>query len=489
MWKQDLTESNLFPYYFALAVLLVLVSLTYTNRVDDLDLWWHLKSGEQILKERSLPGHDTFAYTTDATIHLSEQDMQGLSNYAKPSGFQYWEVNRTQSWLGQVLFYLSYLAGGFYGIGLLKALVFVVTFLITFWTMRRKGAGPMAALLIVSLIAAIGQDFAFSRPQIFSFLGLSVLLYLFAEFKNGRRKFMTLPLLFLVWSNIHGGFVVGAILLLAFWTSETGKYLLHARYKILDRFASPAAAIRHLSFISLLSLIAMLLNPNHYKVFLLPSAIRSSIFNTIEEYARPMPYEYHAYWFMLALAILLVLLLFRRTDPTDFLFLALLAAASQMGIRAIIFFAIGVAPMIAASLSQLWQWQLRLGPAERLFSLPGMQRLAFWRPQLVVFLVLMLLFGGRQAHGEGFLKFAINADRYPENAVAFLQAENFPERLFNPYNWGGVPDLAIPSAAGFHRWPLPGRAGFFSLSAHHRCPGRPSLCGREQKSPSLEKTA
>jgi len=34
------------------------------NRVDDFDLWWHLKSGELIVRTGSLPSSDIFSYTT-----------------------------------------------------------------------------------------------------------------------------------------------------------------------------------------------------------------------------------------------------------------------------------------------------------------------------------------------------------------------------------------------------------------------------------------
>ena len=48
----------------ALFSLLALVFTVYANRVDDLDLWWHLKSGEKIVQDRGIATQDNFSFTT-----------------------------------------------------------------------------------------------------------------------------------------------------------------------------------------------------------------------------------------------------------------------------------------------------------------------------------------------------------------------------------------------------------------------------------------
>lgn len=420
-----------------MVMLLGLVLLTYTNRVDDLDLWWHLKSGQVILNDMSLPRHDVFAYTTDATISLSEQDLQGLGNYRKPSGFRHWGANLRQSWLGQVVFYLAYAVGGLSGVGLLKGLLFVLTFLVLYFAMRRKGGGPVASLMVTLWIAVIGTDFAYSRPQIFTFLLLAVTAFLFADFKQGGRKFMALPLLFLLWSNIHGGFVIGAFLLLIFWGTEIFKYLLHAKFGIFGQHAPSAKAIRNLSLSFLLSLGAMLINPNNYKAFLLPFAIKPSLFSVIEEYAKPMLYEYHAYWLLLALVLLLFVLLIKINDIADIFLISFLLFLSQMGIRGIFLFALGSAPFVAVSLSNLWNWLGQQPWTKRFSNLPAVKRFAWYQPARILFVLLLFQFGVSSARGQGFLNFTINEEDYPGKAVAFLRGKNYPGRMFNSYNWGG----------------------------------------------------
>lgn len=457
--------------FISLAMLLGLVLLTYTNRVDDLDLWWHLKTGEVVVKDLSLPKQDAFSYTSGATINLSEQDLQALGNYQKPSDFQDWGVNLRQSWLGQVVFYLAFAAGGLFGVGLLKALVFVLTFLVLYWAMRRKGGGTTASLLVTLWAAVIGLDFAHSRPQIFTFLLLALLFYLFADFKGGGRKFMALPALFLFWSNIHGGFVVGACLLLIFWSAETCKYLLHGKFNIFGRSASPGRAIRQLSLISLSSFIAMLLNPNHYKIFLVPFAIKPSLFSSIEEYTKPMLYEYHAYWLMLAMVLIFFVLLIKFNDITDILLISFLLIMSQMGIRGIILFVLGAAPFMAASLSTLWHWFKQSSWAKRVLTLPTVERFAFYRPDKILFLLLLLHFGVTSAQGQGFWNFKIKEGAYPADAVTFLRAKNYPGRMFNSYNWGGYLIWEYPERPVFIDGRCLDEVAFFHSQLIHNAQG------------------
>src|SRR5439155_9613812 len=54
-----------------------------------LDFWWHLKVGEVIATTRSIPRIDLFSFTASGKLFV------------------------LQNWLGELLFYAMYLAGGF----------------------------------------------------------------------------------------------------------------------------------------------------------------------------------------------------------------------------------------------------------------------------------------------------------------------------------------------------------------------------------------
>ena len=169
-------SANNVSQIIALFSLLALVFTVYANRVDDLDLWWHLKSGEKIVQDRSIATQDTFSFTT-----ITPKNLQGVGR-AGGSSFKYWNANLSQSWMGQVIFYCAFILAGLKGIGLLKSSIFVLTYLILYLAMLRRGANSIIAFLVLALIAYIGMDFNYSRPPIFSFLSFSLLFYIFVDF-------------------------------------------------------------------------------------------------------------------------------------------------------------------------------------------------------------------------------------------------------------------------------------------------------------------
>lgn len=75
--------------------LIVLTVLTVGHRFNDLDLWWHLKIGEQIWATHSIPRFDTFSFTTNhhlRTPHewLAEWLLFGVYHFAGYSGLMAW---------------------------------------------------------------------------------------------------------------------------------------------------------------------------------------------------------------------------------------------------------------------------------------------------------------------------------------------------------------------------------------------------------------
>ena len=124
-----------------ISILLLFVILTYSNTVDDLDFWWHLKQGEFIYTTHGIPQKDDFAFTTyianniDRKVLTSPDSIQPL--LFKNSDF--WaNHNIKQGWLAQLLFYIVYHHLGFPGVAVLKSSVFALTFLAAYLLMLKR---------------------------------------------------------------------------------------------------------------------------------------------------------------------------------------------------------------------------------------------------------------------------------------------------------------------------------------------------------------
>ena len=158
------------------------------------DTWWHLRSGQDIWRG-VLP-----------TVERWSSTARGHS----------WPDHE---WLSEAIFYPVHRFGGMPLLALLVACVTTVTFALVWRLMvgpvLRRGALVFLTLPVTLIMASL-------RPQVFSLLLLAVTVTLLA-----RARFAWLPLVFLLWANLHGAVVVGgvvvaAVLVTAFVWERTG---------------------------------------------------------------------------------------------------------------------------------------------------------------------------------------------------------------------------------------------------------------------------
>jgi hypothetical protein len=163
-----------------LAVALVLFALS-TKTAADPDLWGHLRFGLDTLSTRTLPGLDPYSFT---------QDRPWINH----EWFSEWQMGA------------AYRAAGIGGLALLKgALVFFSLWMI--WS-SLKGVDPIARMSALGLVVlGTGSITSTLRPQLWSLALLCILCRTLA--RDHRRGVWLLPIAFVVWANVHGGWVVG----------------------------------------------------------------------------------------------------------------------------------------------------------------------------------------------------------------------------------------------------------------------------------------
>ncbi len=171
-----------------------------TTPAFDTDLWWHLATGRWIWEHGAVPRADPFDFTS-AIFGSAGQVVYQLTQY----------------WLAQVLLYAAYLSTGLNGVVLLRAAVFTSLFFLLYRLLRRTGAGMLLSTLVLALgVQAIVRELALvaDRPQMWSSLLFVALLSLLEELRAGKRWApFALPPLMLLWSNLHGGYILGVIVI------------------------------------------------------------------------------------------------------------------------------------------------------------------------------------------------------------------------------------------------------------------------------------
>lgn len=419
--------------YVPVLLLLLIVFMVYANKVDDYDFWWHLKSGQLIFETRGIPQEDYFAYTTEVPEGVTAIGRDEAPPTELPSGYRSNALKG--NWLSQLIFYLVYAVGGFVGIGIFKSIVFVAAYLILYVTMLRRGADHLVSFLVLCLIAFIGIEFNYTRPQLFSFLMFPCVLYTLYDFKDGGKSIYFLPVLMLLWANLHGGFILGILIIITITLSELLKYLFKNKFGITSVSSLTLKNLRALVLVSCMSIFASLINPNVYKTFLFPFIFQRSLFATVEEYHRPMLYEYHAYWLMLALIFISIVISIRkkRLDLSELCLLIIVTLPSLKCIRYIIFFALGSGVFLSYAMTFVHAQFKEWGPMKNILMRPVFQK---GLPSLLVAIVSISIFIAIVISST-VLKFDMRVNRYPSGAVSFIKENKIPGDMFNLYNWSG----------------------------------------------------
>ncbi len=428
--------------YLPVSLLLILVVLTYSNTADDLDFWWHLKQGEFIYTTHSIPAKDEFSSTTYVADRIAKE-VASAANFVQPppeNKTDFWIKNNLKlAWFAQLLFYIIYHFLGIPGIAVYKSCVFAAAFLAAYLTMLKRGSAPLASFLVLALIAVIAVDFNYTRPQIFSFLIFPCMLYALYDFRAGGRTLYGLPILMVLWANLHGGFILGVIVLIVFTLAETTKYMIHAWFHLPALHSLELRDLKKLLIVTLLSTAASLLSPNGYEPFLFPLVQMHSVFRAIEEYRRPMLYEYHAYWGMLAMVVLssIVAGVRRRLDLTELAVAALVILASFNGLRFIPFLAFGTAPFLSFALTSASRWMAQTGLLSTIVKkLPGPTQGARLLVPLLICAILLVTIA-RDISSGGVLRAEVRERWYPSGAVAFIRQIAPQGNMLNQFNWGG----------------------------------------------------
>ena len=384
--------------YLALAALLVAFFGYFAVRVWDIDFWWHIAAGRNILENGAIPSADPFGvYDAD--------NVWGQT------------ILKSQ-WLGQVLLYSVFRWFDLDGIIYLRAGVLTLCLAIVYWRCRLAGTTSLYGLTITALAGMAILHHNGERPQLFSFLYASLIFLLLDGFiRNGKRWLLYfIPPLMLLWSNTHGGAVLGEVALGLFGAG----YIMENRLTG-GRFNSPES--RLMLWIVGLGAAALLLAPNGITTFKHIIALESNpIRDRTSEYASPVEIWRAAlfYWVFFCVALVSLAGSFGKTRLKQGAVVVVIGIISLTGYRYIPFFVLLAAPYVAAGVERLLQ---RIKPNAIAVNL-----------SVLVIAVAFLGYGFKQ--GRVF-QHGIAENKFPAGAVTFIKANRLGGKIFNTMNWGG----------------------------------------------------
>jgi tetratricopeptide (TPR) repeat protein len=412
-----------------IGIALVYAFLAGLHTVSETDLGWQMATGRYIVQHHQIPSTVLFTYTVPSETWI----------YPPFSG---------------VIFYLLYLMGGYAALSWFSALACAVTVAIAVW----RGGRVTAALAILAVPAIAFRTVP--RADLFTtVLFAAVLVVLVRHYEGQQPRLWLLPILMLLWVNLHHGFVAGLALMGAYGFTEVCDLVFA------DRRADSLARLRVAVPWIFTAAAATLVNPwgfGIYRALSRQNKVTQPLTDFIGEWSNVhfnalslrqalSPRDpASADWWILAIAVIAVLVCVWKIRPGPAILLVALLYQSIQHIRFQAVFAVLVVVFGGALLPHLATLFSRprtatpdgQEPPSLFFTDPSPRVLGWILAAVFALLVTVRcydLVSNRYYIESGQLHFfgAGESWWFPERAMDFLEREHLPANLFHPYPLGG----------------------------------------------------
>jgi hypothetical protein len=383
--------------------------LLFAMQLDDPDYYWHLATGDWIVAHRALPDGDPFSYTFDG----------------KP-----WPLS---AWLFELALSGVFALAGATGVKVATASLATAALLVSWRTVSRLLGGSTVSLLLAVVCMKLLSVWVVPRPHLVTYLMVALFVDRLVRFRYDAddRRLWLLPLLMVLWTNLHGAFVIGIALLGLFCACEWARHL-YSRGARADR-----RRLLRLTAFTGLTILATAINPKGPQSWLMPAKLLEATADT------PLPGEFwspdfHTLYGKLYLAFafgFFAVAIYRRHRPdvTELLFPMAALFIGFTATRHVPIAVLVVLPFVAIG--------LRDGPLQRFYG----RRIAAGGRELgnaeyllnAVLLVAVaaaftVLIPQQQAKADAALRKAL-----PVGAVDYVRSHGITGRMFNDYTQGG----------------------------------------------------
>jgi len=309
---------------------------------------------------------------------------------------------------------------------------------LTFWLLFRilsRLSGDWLAFFIISLTLAISSSHLLARPHLFSwFFGVLTLDILL----RGGRWLFFLPPLTALWTNFHGGFLLGLTLQFIYIFGPLLDNFSESGFKNLGAFW---VSNRTRILVLLVSILAVGLNPFGYRLLLFPFQVTETIFSTtIGEWLSP---DLQGLWhFRLYLLFIITLLFFsnKYLSWTSRCLLLVLLNAALTHARHFSIAALFLTPFFLEALMP-WAEKLRRRFSIRVRSRGRELELSPLSGPMILTVVFGLLICLSWINNSTWTRLADVLIPMPKSyssaGIEFIGEHRFSGNLFNDYTWGG----------------------------------------------------
>ena len=405
---------NLLPsiaHIIFLGTLLILALDNDGRLLGDADTGYHIRAGEFIIDNLTIPQTDIFSYLTPPlpwTLH---------------------------EWLSEVIMALVHRFAGLTGIVVLFAFMIALCSYLVFELLLKPGSNLLFATAIGLLVVLASSSNWLARPHVFTFVLFVTWYHLLNNYQyRARNHLIFLPPIMLLWVNLHGGFILGLILLGIYLFGNFAMYF----YGPANEQHQHLSKTRYLAKITIACGLAALVNPYGFKSLLFPFKVVQDKFlmDHIAEYLSPnfhfasaMPFE-----IMLLAAIAIFATSGAKLNLIELTLILLFGHMALFSSRHMPLFAMIAGPILLrqANISfAKMDGPLIASVKHRLDNLCTIDQSThpvLW-PVAGGLIVFMLTATGMISH-------SFNAKYVPRAAIEFIKNENIKGNMFNNDEFG-----------------------------------------------------
>jgi len=392
-----------------LSIFLYLSISQGSQLLNDCDTGYHIRAGEWILKNHSIPSIDMFSFHTPAIPWTAHE------------------------WLSEVIMALIHQLSGLTGLVIFFTFLLALTFYLLFLKIRDTGANILVTVFIVLLATAASQIHWLARPHIFSLLLLLLWYWVLEEHRNGmRNRLYLLPLLMLFWVNLHGGYLSGFMVLGIYLAGELPAILSQD----LDDKTAAMLRAKQLLVTTAICLLVACINPYGYHILLFPFTLVSNklIMDNVAEFLSPNFHEPSPFKYLLMLLVTVLAASRKRLCLKDLLLVLVFLNMSLYSARYITLFAIIVAPILVPQIDTLLQ-----GSRNRFSEFVKTRSQSFTEIDRVtggILWPIMAFLAVAGAVSMDAVHFDFDPKTKPIEAVRFIEKTNITGNMFNNDEFG-----------------------------------------------------
>jgi hypothetical protein len=400
------------PLRFASSIVAIWVYFLVPRPIEDPDIWWHLRDAAAQLQAHAFLRRDFFSSTAAGAPWINHE------------------------WLAELPFYLGWRVAGVAGIYLVTLATVEFIFLGVLLMAWRK-SWNLAAALFTTLVACLLSTVSFGpRTLLFGWALLVIELFILEAFATRPRSIYALPLLFGIWVNTHGSWLIGLVLL--------GVFILCGTWTLPWESIQPGSwspsQRRRLWTVVLLCGGALFVNPYGWRLIVYPFDLAFHQKLNIANVAEWQPVNFQSARGLILLATLGLLFLSQLVKPSarprwrldELAFVLIGTYAAVIHARFLFLAGILILPVLAGQLK---------GHTTRWLQLD--------KPRInAAFLIAMLLVVvNRAVHGTANVP--KQEEQFPVAALPFLKTFQPHGRVFNEFLWGGYIGYYAPQVPVF----------------------------------------